>query len=469
MAITITDYLEIDNKKYDGLGAFDSFLDINSKLFVSPMLLKRTTNEYFKGCYDNILEQFSIILRLLKTSKSKNDRYWNEAVKRLVSKEEKGLSLGYARKSDRGSGISEEIAEKILLVAKEFVDIEKDFPEIFEVMCVFEKGIGSDRISDIILNSIKENIYLYSEYIFSNFEVKKEDYKYKDKVYKLPTNEYNNQPILVIDRELLLDLPIAEDFSDIDYVSSFNEKIRREFSSYLNTSNKRKKYTKKEFKRLFMGNEKFFESFLEKYREDEIESYDFSVDKNGEIKWYYISKDYVRENPLNIDKNIDVYELTKKICNQFKYLIEEKGLWKSLYDDNGLVLSESHSQNLFFGIADSYCKANDIDISRENNNGSGPVDFKISSGYKNKTIVEIKKSSNNQLSQCYEVQIPVYMAQEEIEKGIYLFIDLGDHDQRVTNFKNAMQKYKNTKIELIEVDGRKKESASKRKKDALGL
>ena len=67
------------------------------------------------------------------------------------------------------------------------------------------------------------------------------------------------------------------------------------------------------------------------------------------------------------------------------------------------------------------------------------------------------------------MQIPVYMAQEEIEKGIYLFIDLGDHDQRVTNFKNAMQKYKNTKIELIEVDGRKKESASKRKKDALGL
>ena len=34
MAITITDYLEIDKKKYDGLGAFDSFLDINSKLFV---------------------------------------------------------------------------------------------------------------------------------------------------------------------------------------------------------------------------------------------------------------------------------------------------------------------------------------------------------------------------------------------------------------------------------------------------
>ena len=84
-------------------------------------------------------------------------------------------------------------------------------------------------------------------------------------------------------------------------------------------------------------------------------------------------------------------------------------------------------------------------------------------GYYNKIVVEIKKSSNSQLSHCYEVQIPIYMKQEEVEKAIYLFIDLGDHDIRVKNFKNEMNKYKNTKIELIEIDGREKESASKRK------
>ena len=88
-----------------------------------------------------------------------------------------------------------------------------------------------------------------------------------------------------------------------------------------------------------MGNEKFFSSFLEKYREDEIEHYDFDLDKNGEIKWYYISKEFVKENPINIDKTLNVYELAKTICLQFKYLIEEKGLWKSLYDDNGIALS----------------------------------------------------------------------------------------------------------------------------------
>lgn len=160
----------------------------------------------------------------------------------------------------------------------------------------------------------------------------------------------------------MLDLPVAEDFSNIDYVASFNKKVRKEFSEYLNVSDKRRKYTKGEIKRLFVGNDKFFSNFLAKYREDDIEPYDFIKDKNGEIKWYYISKEFVKENPLDINKKINVYDLVKIICEQFKYLIEEKGLWKSLYNDNGIALNETHSQNLFFGIADSYCKANDIDL-----------------------------------------------------------------------------------------------------------
>lgn len=393
MAITITDYLKIDKDKFDELGAFDSFLEINSKLFVSPMLLKRTSNEFFIGSYEEIRNQFTVILKLLKISKSKGDRYWKQAVKMLVSEEQKGISLGYAKTSDKGSGISYEISENIISVAKEFVDIEKDFPEIFEIMCIFEKGIGSDRISDIILSNIKEKIYKYSKYIFSHFDINKKKIKFNENTYDLPFNEYNNEPILVIDRKLLLDLPVAEDFSDIDYVSSFNEKVRQEFSSYLNISDRKKKLEKEEIKRLFIGNDKFFNSFLEKYREDDVMPYDFEKDKNGEIKWYYTSKKYVAENPIKLGKTEDVYELTKKICYQFKYLIEEKGLWKSLYDDNGIPLNENRSQMLFFGIADSYCKANDIDISRKNNNGNGPADFKLSKGYYNKIVVEIQKNN----------------------------------------------------------------------------
>lgn len=132
-----------------------------------------------------------------------------------------------------------------------------------------------------------------------------------------------------------------------------------------------------------------------------------------------------------------------------------------LNNDNGNPLNENHSQMLFFGIADSYCKANDIDISRENNNGNGPVDFKLSKGYYNKIVVEIKKSSNSQLSHCYEVQIPIYETRRSWERYIFIHWFRGSHI-RVKNFKNEMNKYKNTKIELIEINGREKESTSKK-------
>ena len=124
---------------------------------------------------------------------------------------------------------------------------------------------------------------------------------------------------------MLLDLPVAEDFSNIDYVASFNKKVRKEFSEYLNVSDKRRKYTKGEIKRLFVGNDKFFSNFLAKYREDDIEPYDFIKDKNGEIKWYYISKEFVKENPLDINKKINIYkenikDFDNKIITKYKKL-----------------------------------------------------------------------------------------------------------------------------------------------------
>ncbi|MFC2022161.1 hypothetical protein ACFLTR_02985 [Chloroflexota bacterium] len=42
------------------------------------------------------------------------------------------------------------------------------------------------------------------------------------------------------------------------------------------------------------------------------------------------------------------------------------------------------------GIIKHYCKANDIDISREANIGRGPVDFKVSQCYQLCVLIELK-------------------------------------------------------------------------------
>ena len=65
-------------------------------------------------------------------------------------------------------------------------------------------------------------------------------------------------------------------------------------------------------------------------------------------------------------------------------LIENNQLSKLLYNSDGTRKRESAAQLVFFGIASSYCAANDLDITPEANSGRGPVDFKFSKGvYKN--------------------------------------------------------------------------------------
>lgn len=66
----------------------------------------------------------------------------------------------------------------------------------------------------------------------------------------------------------------------------------------------------------------------------------------------------------------------------------------------------------------NYISANDLDISFEPDAGRGPVDFKVSRGG-DKTIVEIKLSTNTQYLHGYEEQVEEYGKAECTDKMIY--------------------------------------------------
>lgn len=128
-------------------------------------------------------------------------------------------------------------------------------------------------------------------------------------------------------------------------------------------------------------------------------------------------------------------------------------------------LSTPAAQLLFYGIADSYCDANDIDLTKEGNNGRGPVDFKLSRGVRDKIVVEVKLTSNPQLIHGIEIQLPIYMKQEKTKQAIYLIIDTG-HTKRLENFigfYNNLDKEFKMKISYLIIDGTPKLSASKTK------
>ncbi len=63
------------------------------------------------------------------------------------------------------------------------------------------------------------------------------------------------------------------------------------------------------------------------------------------------------------------------------------------------------------------------------------IDFKLSIGAAQKILVEIKLTSNPQLMHGFKKQLPLYMAQENTEKAIYLVIDNG-HRERLDSFQD---------------------------------
>lgn len=95
--------------------------------------------------------------------------------------------------------------------------------------------------------------------------------------------------------------------------------------------------------------------------------YDFSEDPAGEYVWLSAAREYTEKYPLSLSQvpletSDDVLTIAKTICNQFKTLVEDNGLSKLLYNSNGTPKHESAAQLLFYGIADSYCDAKQVNL-----------------------------------------------------------------------------------------------------------
>jgi hypothetical protein len=153
------------------------------------------------------------------------------------------------------------------------------------------------------------------------------------------------------------------------------------------------------------------------------------------------------------------------IVGQFKKNIEENKLYQVLYNEDGSTRREVFAQRLFFATADTYCEANNVDLSREPDAGNGPVDFKLSTGYKGRLLVEVKKSNNASLLHGFDIQLPAYEKSEATQESIYLIIRVTEGDSAIKDVLALREKRieEGKKVpDVVVIDGRKAPSASKR-------
>lgn len=436
MPVVFSEKFNIDEKVIKSTGVFDVIMDIDTQVFIDPALLELCTESEFVGAKEKVEKYFSNIITLLKHSKSKSDMFWKRADKLLTFKEIKGTCFGYSEKGTSGNAIGPKLRKSILTTIKDLITEGEEDPTLFELLGVFQEKIGCDRISDLLTFLLYENIIQYTDRVVKECNLSVVKIRYKGNLYNVCINPYNRLPLLLLPKVILSPLPVADNFDDIDWICCENQRVRDSINAYFDLGG-RKKLSKSEILSLMQSSPDFRQALLSSYKSLPKAPYDFAEDNAGEYIWYPISKEYVAKYPLKIDdislKEFgDVETVVLKICEQFKALIEDNGLSSLLYDTSGKPKHESAAQLLYFGISDSYCTANNVDLTRESNAGRGPVDFKLSRGLE-KFIVEVKLTSNKQLKHGIEKQVPIYMKQEKTKKALYLIVDTG-YPQALDNF-----------------------------------
>ena len=470
MALTYSKYLHITHRTLLRMGVYDAALDQDYKLHVDPLLLKTCGVPEFQGAYEEFIKYFNRFVTLTPFVKthSLSDRYYRQIVANFRFPERANTGLGYSRGSTHGRGISGSISVQLAESAIEIIDAGFKDPAVFALLPLFEENIGADRISDMTIAILYERFIIYTQRIASQLGIRTAPFNHNGTLVGLPY--YQKRPIVFIPMSILTELPQAIDFDDIDRVCDYNRKLKTRIAKQIGLNWEQYSHLKKrDWKKLFFENPKLLNEAINTYKGLTGVGYDFYEDKNDK----YVEArlfDLIADEPLDLhalllNKPDSVLDITRAILEQFKSLVENNYMW-SIFRRKGRTPDETDWQLYLYSIADTYLKAADIDIdvTRENNPGVGELDFKFSHGLKGKTVVEIKRSGNQNLLHGYVTQLPIYMKAESAEYGIFVIIqedekDL-EHIQSVFDYADSLSQGGNYSPEIIVINACPKKSAS---------
>jgi hypothetical protein len=474
--VTVSGHFGVDPKKLQKIGVLDATLAIDTKLFIDPLLLAKSTHaEINRDAVAQYKNHFEQIIMLLRAVTEEDDPAWKAAYRLFDFPEVPGTCLGYGAATIRGSGWGPELRKKTLRVASKVVEIGVKEPDLFPALGLFEDDIGPDRLSDMTANIAIEALEKFNARVLKVLNLKGEVFLVGGKkctFLRHPFETSKKTPLILVPTDVLRDLPVALDWGGVQEAALANQDLRVEVSKHVSEIWKAKtKKDKAGLKKQAMESETAFMTMLSAMRAAGKAPYDVANDPDNLVRWANLGREYAEANPVakkpKAPKNVDdVHHIVREIVLQFRHLIEDSGLNRELYNAKKQPRHESSAQRLFFAAAYAYCKAFDVDVSPEIDTGNGKVDFKFSQGFEARVLVEIKLSTNQATVPGYTKQLDVYKKAQQTTRAIYLVVDvgkMGDKEKDLIAIKNRLSKQKMPVSDLEFVDGTLKPTASKRK------
>jgi hypothetical protein len=465
-------YFGVPSQALADAGLINPFLDVDVPLFIDPVLLEKSSNTTINTtAIARFRKHFEILVRMLTISKVENDAAWKGARRQLDLSEPPENGLGYGGSGRSGNSRPDDIREAILRTSKEIITLGASDPEMISLMGFFEEDVGPDTISDMTTTVIMDDLAAVTEaFCQANgvplflFDVCTS--------YKLPkfvNPKGRAVPIVLVPEDIVRDLPIANDWSDIERAAMENARIRDRVNQFLGGIIRPTVVDRKRALRsAALGSPADFDFFLAAVKEN-VSNYDPNLDALG----YYRLKAIVANGfpglkqatpyDLKLGPN-EIMRVIKDTIAQFKRHVEAGNLWEELWIGDK-PKKERASQLIYYAIADAFCKANDLDISPEANMGGGPIDFKFSSGYQARVLVEMKRSDGT-VVHGYEKQLEFYKTASQTDFGLFVIIDygnLGNKLNEIRRIRDARLKKGERASEIVVIDATRKASASKRK------
>ena len=448
LKLYFSDFFEINEDVVESYGAINISLINDLPLFIDPFLLFNSEKEEYQKIHQEIIK-YLIFLQEQADKFPIPPKGMMESWYQFPEVKQTWIGFSLDGNLGRGLGISfaSNLHEGLQTIFKDFGKETITKSPHLEKLCLISPLVGRDKISDFTTNFAKKYLLEYTsvfavEYLHPSqckkFNVSKVDFNYETMTWM--SREYflpyiDDDYILLTPRDLLTRddtfINRSDMISNLQNIAPSIEDstIRFKLNNYFtNVLPKKKKDMSKNDKNLaatllIREHPELIDYYVKYKEEKEDEATSISKQVVEEVKKLFniqlqeLTQILIQETDFYNTQG-DSYEEAYKRVVFLKSVIEDMDGYRLFYLNGKPIKRESDLQIMYRLV----WFASDMDVNREVNNGRGPVDFKISKGSKNSTLVEFKLASNSKLRNNLAKQVDIYKKSSSTHRSIKVIL-----------------------------------------------
>jgi len=479
-----TDYFGVTPEQIEAHGAFNITLITDLPLFIDPFLLFNSKKVEYQRLHDAMIAY----LRFLRDRAAATNigPGLNAAWYRFP--EIRQTWLGFSVSGNQGLGLGQSFGNAL---QQNLADVFRDFGQEkltkgshLEKLCLIAEGVGNDKISDFTTNLIHGYLLEYTQRFATahidrkhlrevaapraTFNFNTESWEVGRYLLPMHAGDYvllTPKDMLTKDHTWINRGDLLRDFESIpDAVPS--AQLRDQINNYFRKRLPQEP-TREDRERAAISTISEYpvliDAFIRRKEDTGERAETISNEKVAQSTTLYVRQfgrlaQLLQSASRFYELSGDTYAEAYERVMYFKDVVENKGGHVLFYVKGKPVERETDVHVMYrltwFGT--------NSDVTREANDGRGPVDFKISRGRHDKTKIEFKLASNSQLKRNLKRQVGIYQRASDAPRALKVIVYFSRPQlDRVLRIQRELELEKDPSIVLVDARADNKPSASK--------